>query len=94
MTEDTDIRRKKLRFRAWHRGTREMDLLMGGFADTHLAELSAAELDAFEDLLDRPDLEVYDWITGAVPTPGELQSSLMKKLQAFDFPSAAGFKKD
>ena len=70
-----DIRLKRLRFRAWHRGIREMDLILGRYADAHLNGLSAAELDAFERLLEVPDITLYNWITGmeAVP-PAEASS--------------------
>lgn len=66
-----DDRRKKLRFRAWRRGFREIDLILGGFADRRIASLGEADLDAFERLLDAPDQEVYAWIVGQAPPPAE-----------------------
>ena len=67
---DPDIRRKRLSFRAWHRGTREADLILGSFADAHLSEFDAAQLDRFEALLECPDAELFDWINArAVPSP-------------------------
>lgn len=66
MTETRDIRLKRLRMRSWRRGMREMDLLLGGFADGALATLDDAGLDAYERLLDEPDQELYTWVSGAV----------------------------
>lgn len=59
-----DIRRRQLRFRAWHRGTREADLLLGPFADSYLNSCDAAGVDAFEALLDMEDPDLWDWATG------------------------------
>ncbi|MGH6916010.1 MAG: succinate dehydrogenase assembly factor 2, partial [Geminicoccales bacterium] len=58
----SDARRKRLRYRAWHRGTKEMDLLLGRFADAQLAGMTPAQLDAFEALLCESDPDLYDWI--------------------------------
>ena len=59
-----DERRKKLIFRAWHRGTREMDLLMGSFADAHVPGFDVAQLDQFEHILTCQDPDLYDWKCG------------------------------
>jgi antitoxin CptB len=68
---DLDIRRKRLSYRSWHRGTREADLLLGGFADAHLAGFDETCLDRYEALLDCPDADLFDWIAGrALPPPG------------------------
>lgn len=63
---ELDIRRRQLRFRAWHRGTREADLLLGPFADSYLPACPEAEVDAFEALLDVEDPDLWDWATGNV----------------------------
>ena len=63
--------RNKLKFRAWRRGFREADLILGPFADAHLPQFTASQLDAFEALLDQPDQDIYDWIKGA-PAPALL----------------------
>jgi antitoxin CptB len=68
-TETRETRLKRLRMRSWRRGTREMDLILGPFADTGLAGLGAAQLDAYEALLDENDWDLYYWITGARETP-------------------------
>jgi antitoxin CptB len=80
--ETTEIRRKRLRFRAWHRGTREMDHLFGGFADRHLSALDGAQLDRFERLLENSDPELYAWLTGREPIPLEHDDDVMALLRA------------
>ena len=69
MDETVENRRKRLRFRSWHRGTRELDLLLGGFADAHLGRMSPDQLDCYEALLRNPDPEIYSWISGDEPRP-------------------------
>jgi antitoxin CptB len=72
MGDPESVRRKKLLFRAWHRGTREAGLLLGNFADRHLAGFDKGQLDRFEALLERLDGEIYDWVAGrAAPTKDE-----------------------
>ena len=70
--------------RAWRRGFREMDLILGPFADQHVQNLTEDELTAFEALLSADDQDVYGWIIGREPPPAQHDTSLMKKLQAFD----------
>ena len=82
-SEGLDARRRRLLFRAWHRGTREMDLIMGRFADAMIGELSEAELDAFERLAEEPEPDVYAWITGDRPVPSEQDTTLFQKLRTF-----------
>ena len=62
-------RLKRLRLRAWRRGIRECDLILGGWADAHLAAADPATLDAFEALLVENDHDIYAWIAGAAPPP-------------------------
>lgn len=78
-----DDRRKKLRFRAWRRGFREIDLILGGFADRKLSDLDEPGLDAFERLLDAPDQEVYDWITDQAPAPTDHDTPTLALIRAF-----------
>jgi antitoxin CptB len=77
-----DERRRKILFRAWRRGLREMDLVMGQFADAHLPAMSEDELDEFERLMNAPDPEVLAWITGEAPTPEEFDTPLFARLRA------------
>jgi antitoxin CptB len=79
-----DVRRRKLRFRAWHRGMREVDLIMGGFADFCLAELGEADLDEFERLLEVPDPELLAWVTGEAPPPADYDTPLLRRLCEFN----------
>jgi len=83
MLSETDIRRRRLRFRAWHRGMREMDLLMGKFADAEIAAFDSGELSSFEELLELPDQEVFAWLTGQAPVPQAHDSTLLRRLRQF-----------
>ena len=66
---DRDARLRKLRMRSWRRGTKEMDLILGPFADARLGDLDAEALDAYEALLAENDQDLYRWASGAEPAP-------------------------
>lgn len=85
MTETLENRRKRLRFRSWHRGTQEMDLLIGNFADAHLKDFDDAQLARFEALLDVPEPVVYDWILGRTEAPPEFQHDVLQLLLDFEY---------
>ena len=85
MMSDDDARLKKLRFRAWRRGFREADLILGPFADKHVHAMSEAELAEFERLLDQPDQDLYGWIVGTLPTPAGFDGDLLNRIKAFRF---------
>jgi antitoxin CptB len=78
-----EARLKKLKLRAWRRGFREADLILGPFADQHVSTFSAVELDWFEALLEQPDQDLYGWILEREPTPAEFDGPLMSKLKVF-----------
>ena len=78
-----DTRRKRLAFRAWHRGTRETDLILGRFADAHLPSFSETEVAQFETLLDTPDPDILNWVIGAEPVPEANASPVLDRLIAF-----------
>lgn len=80
-TEET--RRKKLRFRAWRRGFREADLILGPFADSHVPSFTQAQMDVFETLLDQPDQDLYEWIVERTPTPPEFDTEIMSLIKRF-----------
>jgi antitoxin CptB len=80
-----DLRLKKLIYRADHRGFREADIIIGGFARKHLAELSAAQLDEFERLIDQPDQDLYAWIIGREPVPEAFAGEVMDLIRGFRF---------
>jgi antitoxin CptB len=82
-SDGLDVRRRRLLFRAWHRGLREMDLILGRFADATIAELSDAELDEFERLMEQPDPELYGWVTGEMPVSRDYDTDLFRRLRAF-----------
>lgn len=80
-----ETRRKRLIFRSGHRGTKELDILFGAFAARHLDGFTAAEMDAFETLLDLPDPDVFDWITGAADPPDGPVGAMVRRVKAFRF---------
>jgi antitoxin CptB len=80
---DNDVRRKRLLFRSWHRGTRELDLLLGGFAERYLSTLTTPQLEIYEQLLEFSDPDIYNWITEAEPVPMAAQSEILALLQNF-----------
>ncbi|HLH94599.1 MAG TPA: succinate dehydrogenase assembly factor 2 [Xanthobacteraceae bacterium] len=82
-SEGLDLRRRKLLFRSWHRGMREMDLIMGGFADARIASLNASELDEFERLIEVPDPDLLAWIIGDAVVPPDFDSALLRDLRRF-----------
>lgn len=86
--EPLDLLRKKLRFRAWHRGTREADLIMGSFADRFLDQFDIDMLGKFEALLDAPDLDVYDWIVRGGAVPEIYNNDILEMLREFDVAAA------
>ena len=75
--------RKRLRFRSWHRGTKEMDILLGNFADRHLAEFTPVQLDRYDALLQNSDPDLYGWITGRESIPEAQDHDVMGLLQRF-----------
>lgn len=82
MTPDNP-RLKKLKLRAWRRGFREADLILGPFADEHVSTFTDADLDWFEALLDQPDQDIYDWVLDRKPVPAHLDGENMRKLKIF-----------
>jgi antitoxin CptB len=78
-----EARLRKLRHRAWRRGFREADLILGPFADRHVHELDAAQLDTFERLLEIPDQDLYGWITGTAAAPEDQASDVLDLIRGF-----------
>jgi antitoxin CptB len=78
-----DPRLKKISYRAWHRGFREADMILGPFAEARLEAMSAAELDAFEALIDQPDHDLYGWIIGRDAAPRQFEGPVLEQLRAF-----------
>ena len=82
-SEGLSERRRRLLFRSWHRGIREMDLIMGRFADSCIETMTDAELDAYEQLIEVPDPVLYGWIGEFDPVPAEFDTALFRRLKAF-----------
>ena len=85
MKNNDDRLRERLRFRSWHRGTREIDLLLGSFADAHLPHFTLAELRAYDAVLQHSDPDLYNWITGTEAVPAEHNSEVMRLVTAHRF---------
>jgi len=75
----------RARFRAWHRGTREADLMIGGFFDKHREAWSATELEWFEALLDEDETDVMAWALGRARAPEKYAGPLLEALQRLDY---------
>lgn len=83
MPDGLDVRRKRLLYRAQHRGMQETDRLLGGFAAAHMEGLDESQIAQFEALLDESDNDVLAWILGQVPVPAAHDHDLMAMLKAF-----------
>ena len=85
-------RLNKIKFRAWRRGFREADLILGPFADRNLESMDNAELDAFEALLGELDHDLYNWITSREPAPAHMEGPMLDRLREFqrNLPIASG----
>ena len=78
-------RLKRLRFRAWHRGTREADLLVGGFFDRHSASWGDEEIAWYEALMEEQDADIMAWAMGTQPVPERWDGELMRRLKQVDY---------
>ena len=78
-----DDRRKRLLFRCWHRGTREMDLILGRFADAEISRLTDADLGELERLIELPDPDLYTALTGGAEPAPEYGGALFERIKAF-----------
>jgi antitoxin CptB len=85
MSLTPELRRKRLLFRSWHRGMREADLILGSFAEAHLAGFDADQLDRYEALLECPDGNLLDWIGGRDVPPHEHDNDVTRLLLAFRY---------
>jgi antitoxin CptB len=82
-SDGLDVRRKRLLFRCWHRGTREMDLILGRFADAEIENLSDREMDELERLIEVPDPDLYAALIGDKPIAPEHEGPLFDRLKRF-----------
>ncbi|MCI0601225.1 MAG: succinate dehydrogenase assembly factor 2 [Beijerinckiaceae bacterium] len=76
-------RHKRILFRSWHRGMREVDLLLGRFADAKIASLCESELDDYERLLEAQDRDIFSWLTGEAKIPSSYNTPVLQKIRAF-----------
>jgi antitoxin CptB len=86
-SDGLDIRRRRLLFRSWHRGTREADLIMGRFADVHLPGFSDIELDQYEHLLEALEADLLSWVTGISEVPPERDTAMFRRVRDFHLAS-------
>jgi antitoxin CptB len=82
---DSETRLKRLKFRAWHRGTKEADMMLGGYFDAHGATWSESDITWFEALLEEQDVDIMGWAIGSIPVPTTWQCPMMESLMALDF---------
>ena len=82
---DRDARLKRLKFRAWHRGIREADMLVGGYFDRWHDRWGADEMAWFEALLEEQDVDIIAWATGTADVPEHLQGEMMNRLLDTDY---------
>ena len=80
--EDISMRRKKIRYRAWHRGTREMDLVLGPFADAHVENMDEGELDRLEALMGEEDPHLLQWVMGQATPPANVDLQFLERVIA------------
>ena len=84
-----DFRRRRAKFRAWHRGTREADLMIGGFSDRYVDGWNSAELDWFEAILEETDVDVMAWAIGTQPAPARYEGAQLTALRQLDYVAKA-----
>lgn len=80
---DLATRRRRARYRAWHRGTQEMDIILGHFADAHVPHYGEAELARLETLMDELDTDLLKWVMGRTPPPAHVDAALVRQLTEF-----------
>lgn len=82
---NTELMMRRMRFRAWHRGTREADFMIGGFFDRDSANWGGAEIRWFENLLEHEDVDIMAWAIGTQPVPTHIDGPMMKAMQKLDY---------
>jgi antitoxin CptB len=82
-SEGLDERRRKLLFRAWRRGVRETDLIVGRFADAYIEKFDDRALDEFERLIEVPNASLYAWVVGSEAVPPNYDTAVLRDMIAF-----------
>ena len=90
----SDVRRRRIVFRATHRGTHETDILIGGFVERFLAGFSDQELDSLEEVMELPDVDLADWLTGRRPIPPDRDSPMLRRIERAAWHAAAQARAD
>jgi antitoxin CptB len=85
MNDPLETRKRRLYFRAWHRGTKEADLMIGGFVSARLPAMDEAELGYLETLMHETDVDIMSWVTGTQPAPAQFQGAVMTAMQKLDY---------
>lgn len=82
-SDGLDVRRKRLLFRCWHRGTREMDLMLGRFADAHIGDLSESEVGQLEHLIEATDPDLYAALSGVTEPGPDIAGAMFERVKSF-----------
>jgi len=93
-SEGLSERRKKLLFRAWRRGVRETDLIVGRFADAHIEGLDESSLNDFERLIEVPNADLYVWVSGEAAVPTSYNTAVLRQLRDFHARGGRGGAKE
>jgi antitoxin CptB len=88
MAQNLEHKRKRLIFRSMHRGTKEMDLILGSFAQAYVPGFDECELTQYEDILGLSDPDLYNWVTGQEAPPANIRSDIFERLMAYRLPAA------
>ena len=82
---EREHRLKRLRFRAWHRGVKEADLLIGGFFDANAEGWNDAEIELFEEMLEEQDVDIMAWAMGTAAVPARYEGAIMNALKTLNY---------
>ncbi len=93
-SETLETARRRVRYRASHRGTKELDIILGGFADTHIATFDAEMLKRFENLLENEEVLLQHWLLGEGKIPGDVDGELIERIRTFQQRRAATLSKE
>lgn len=80
---ENETRLKRLRYRSWHRGWKETDLILGRFADENLGKMDSVTVDIYEQLLDENDADIWDWLVGKLPPKNPAYMPILAELKAY-----------
>ncbi len=93
-TDSLDARRRRLRYRASHRGTKELDLILGGYVDAHVEGLDEKAIKRLETLLEHEETELQHWLMGENPVADGVDRELLEKIKTFQRQRASAMRKE